>query len=119
MNIFSFAREGNKIIPIEVELSLIPGLPQVQFTGLPDTAIKESVMRIKSAIRAQGFEWPKTRQMIINLKPGLFKKKFSGFGIGDCLCLIMENRTTKTSGRNEFPFLCLWRIVLGWSGDST
>lgn len=95
MKIFSFAEDGNKIIPVEVELSLIPGLPQTQFTGLPDMAIKESIMRIKSAIRAQGFEWPKTRQMIINLRPAHLKKSSQGLELAIACALLWKTEQLK------------------------
>lgn len=77
MKVMSLAREGSKLIPVEVELILIPGLPQIHFLGLPDQVIRESIHRIKSAIRHQGFEFPKTKQILVNIRPQHIKKKFS------------------------------------------
>lgn len=95
MKIYSFAQDGAQMIPVEVELNLIPGLPQVQFTGLPDTAIKESIMRIKSAIRSQGFEWPKTRQLIINLRPSYLKKHSQGLDLAIACALLWKTKQLK------------------------
>ena len=95
MKIYSFTQDGAQMIPVEVELNLIPGLPQVQFTGLPDTAIKESVMRIKSAIRSQGFEWPKTRQLIINLRPSYLKKHSHGLDLAIACALLWKTKQLK------------------------
>ena len=95
MKIYSFTQDGAQMIPVEIELTLIPGLPQVQFTGLPDTAIKESIMRIKSAIRSQGFEWPKTRQLIINLRPSYLKKHSHGLDLAIACALLWKTEQLK------------------------
>ena len=112
MNIFSFAQDGSGIIPVEVELSLIPGLPQAQFTGLPDTAIKESIMRIKSAIRAQGFEWPKTRQMIINLRPAHLKKSSQGLDLAIACALLWKTEQLKPPAEMSSPFYVYGELSL-------
>ncbi len=112
MKIFSFTQDGNKIIPVEVQLSLIPGLPQVQFTGLPDMAIKESVMRIKSAIRAQGFEWPKTRQMIINLRPAHLKKSSQGVELAIACALLWKTGQLKPPPDMSSPFYVYGELSL-------
>ena len=112
MNIFSFTQDGNKMIPVEVELSLIPGLPQAQFTGLPDVAIKESIMRIKSAIRAQGFEWPKTRQMIINLRPAYLKKSSQGLELAIACALLWKTEQLKPPAEMSSPFYIYGELSL-------
>ena len=112
MNIFSFTQDGSKIVPVQVELSIIPGLPQVQFTGLPDTAIKESVMRIKSAVRAQGFEWPKTRQMIINLRPAHLKKSSQGVELAIACALLWKTGQLKPPAKMTSPFFIYGELSL-------
>ncbi len=112
MTIFSFAQDGNKFIPVEVQLSLIPGLPQTQFTGLPDTAIKESVMRIKSAVRSQGFEWPKTRQMIINLRPAHLKKSSQGLDLAVACALLWKTEQLKPPADMSSPFYVYGELSL-------
>ena len=112
MNIFSFAQDGDKIIPVEVELSLIPGLPQTQWTGLPDMAIKESIMRIKSAIRAQGFDWPKTRQMVINLRPAHLKKSSQGLDLAIASALLWKTGQLKPPPNMTSPYCVYGELSL-------
>ena len=112
MNIFSFAQDGDKIIPVQVELSLIPGLPQTQWTGLPDMAIKESTLRIKSAIRAQGFEWPKTRQMIINLRPAHLKKSSQGLDLAIATALLWKTGQLSPPKNMTDPFYIYGELSL-------
>lgn len=78
-------------MPVEVELNFIPGLPQIQFLGLPDQAIKESIHRIKSAIRSQGFEFPKAQQVLVNLRPAHLKKNSRGLELAVALGLLWES----------------------------
>ena len=78
MKIQSLIREHDRLIPVDVEVTFLPGLPTVQFLGLPDQVIKESIHRIKSAIRSQGFEFPKAQQVLVNLRPNHLKKSSRG-----------------------------------------
>ncbi|WP_374073499.1 ATP-binding protein [Bdellovibrio bacteriovorus] len=91
MKIQSLIRENDRLVPVEVELSFIPGLPQIQFLGLPDQAIKESIHRIKSAIRSQGFEFPKAQQILVNLRPSHLKKTSRGLELAVALGVLWES----------------------------
>ncbi|MGZ3774421.1 MAG: ATP-binding protein [Pseudobdellovibrionaceae bacterium] len=90
MKIQSLIRENDHLVPVDVELSFVPGLPQIQFLGLPDQAIKESIHRIKSAIRLQGFEFPKAQQILVNLRPAHFKKNSRGLELAVALGILWE-----------------------------
>ncbi len=90
MLVRSFALDHHQLVPVEVELTLWPGLPSIQFVGLPDQQIKESAWRIKSAIKAQGFEFPKARQILINLRPNNIKKSSEGIELAVAVAYLME-----------------------------
>lgn len=90
MKIKSFIQEHNRLIPIEVELTLMPGLPQIHFLGLPDQSIKESTHRIKSAIKNQGFEFPTTQQILVNLSPAHLRKRSQGLDLAVAAALLWE-----------------------------
>lgn len=79
MKLQSFIRENNQLIPVEVELTLWPGLPVIQFLGLPDQHLKESAFRIKSAIKSAGFSFPQAQQILVNLSPSHLKKDREGW----------------------------------------
>ncbi|MFN8944028.1 MAG: magnesium chelatase domain-containing protein, partial [Pseudobdellovibrionaceae bacterium] len=78
MVVHSFVTHQGSLVPIEVELVLVPGLPQIHFLGLPDQHIRESTERIKCALKKQGFEFPKSQQVLVNLRPSYVKKKSRG-----------------------------------------
>ncbi|RMA96038.1 YifB family Mg chelatase-like AAA ATPase [Hydrogenothermus marinus] len=59
---------------VDVEVSLSKGLPQFLTVGLPDTAVKESKERVKSAITNSGFNFP-SKKIVVNLAPADIQKQ--------------------------------------------
>jgi magnesium chelatase family protein len=59
---------GISAIKVSVEIFAQRGVPQALMVGLPDTVVKESVGRIKAAIKNSNFEFP-PRKITINLAP--------------------------------------------------
>lgn len=90
MRVQSFIRQGHDLLPVEVELSLMPGLPQISFLGLPDTALRESVLRIRSAIREQGFQLPQAHQVLVQLRPSYLRKSSRGLDLAVAAALLWE-----------------------------
>lgn len=90
MKVESLVRVGHALIKAEVELSLVPGLPNISIIGLPDQAIKESVLRIRSAIRAQGFELPHAQQILVHIKPTFQRKTSRGLDLAIAAALLWE-----------------------------
>ncbi|MGM0436679.1 MAG: YifB family Mg chelatase-like AAA ATPase [Bacillota bacterium] len=64
---------GIKGFIIRVEVDLNRGLPAFDIVGLPDTAVRESRERVKSAIKNSGYEFP-VKRITINLAPADIKK---------------------------------------------
>ncbi|MFQ3671899.1 MAG: YifB family Mg chelatase-like AAA ATPase, partial [Verrucomicrobiia bacterium] len=65
---------GIQAFPVEVEVDVGPGLPQTIVVGLPDTAVKESKDRVKTALHNSGFRFPDGRTTI-NLAPADIRKE--------------------------------------------
>ena len=59
---------GLSAVPVTVEVDVADGLPGVTIVGLPDTAVRESKERVKSALKNAQFAWPQTR-VTVNLAP--------------------------------------------------
>ncbi|MBX7232477.1 MAG: ATP-binding protein [Bdellovibrionales bacterium] len=53
---------------VQVEISLIPGLPNLQILDPEGLTLRASGTRIKTALINQGFHWPKSKQIIVNLR---------------------------------------------------
>ncbi len=58
---------------ITVETDMHTALPGIDIVGLPDTTVKESKERVKSAIKNSGFSLPQ-KKIVINLAPANTKK---------------------------------------------
>lgn len=65
---------------IEVEVDICSGLPQVSVVGLPDSAVRESVERVRAAIKNGGMKFPMDR-ITINLAPADMRKEGSAFDL--------------------------------------
>lgn len=72
----SFGLYGIDSYPVEVEASVTAGMPAFDIVGLPDTAVKESRDRVRSAVKNCGFEFPAAR-ITVNLAPADIKKEGS------------------------------------------
>lgn len=90
MKLLSLIRENNSLVPVEVEITLLAGLPTIQYLGLPDQVIKESIHRIKSAIRQQGFEFPRAQQVLVNIRPNHLKKSSRGLELAVAAGILWE-----------------------------
>jgi len=65
---------------VEVEVDIARGLPSFTTVGLPETAVKESRERVKSAIQNSGYTFPDDR-ITVNLAPANIKKDGTGFDL--------------------------------------
>lgn len=81
---------GMEACPIEVEVDVTRGLPGFEIVGLPDTALRESRIRVKSAIRNSSFEFPKTR-VNVNLAPADIRKEGPSFDLPLALAILEAN----------------------------
>lgn len=90
MKIQSLVSQGWNLQPIEVEVLLTRGLPELKFVGLPDQTIKESALRIKTAIKQSGYRWPEADQIIVNLKPNHLKKSSRGLELAVAAGILWE-----------------------------
>lgn len=65
---------------ISVEVDICSGLPQVNVVGLPDPAVRESVERVRAAIKNSGFSFPMDR-ITVNLAPADLRKEGTAFDL--------------------------------------
>jgi magnesium chelatase family protein len=78
MKLKSIQRVGWKLEELSIEIRIQKGTEKFEILGLPDMLIKESVLRVKSAIQSQGFSYPIGRTILVNLSPVSRKKNSFG-----------------------------------------
>lgn len=71
--IFSFGVQGIDGYVVTVETHISGGLPGFEIVGLPDSAVKESKERVRSAIKNNNLSYP-TSRITVNLAPSDIKK---------------------------------------------
>ena len=71
---YSRALSGIDSVQVTVEIHLSGGLPKFHIVGLPETAVKESRERVRSAILTNFFEFPMKR-ITVNLAPADLPKE--------------------------------------------
>ncbi|MBR3993323.1 MAG: magnesium chelatase, partial [Anaerotignum sp.] len=76
----SAALMGIDSYPVEVEVDLSNGLPAFDIVGLPDSAVKESRERVRTAIRNSNFPFP-VKRITVNLAPADTKKEGASFDL--------------------------------------
>lgn len=77
---FGSAVFGVEAITITVEVNWDAQGKDYFIVGLPDSAVKESIHRIESAIKANGAEMPRTK-IVVNLAPADVRKSGTAFDL--------------------------------------
>ena len=70
----SMALHGLDGYLVDVQVDITNGLPYLEIVGLPDTSIRESKERVKSAIKNCSEEFP-SKRIVVNLAPADTKKE--------------------------------------------
>ncbi len=82
------ALAGIEATGCEIEVDVASrGFANAAIVGLPDTAVKESLERVRSALRNSGYDWPKYKT-VINLAPADIKKEGPAFDLPIALGMI-------------------------------
>jgi magnesium chelatase family protein len=84
----TFALVGIEAEPIHVEVHVANGLPSFAIVGLPDTAVRESRERVRSALVNAGFEFPQ-RRITANLAPADLPKAGPGYDLAIAAALLV------------------------------
>src|SRR6059036_4206227 len=94
---------------IRVEVDVAPGLPQFATVGLPDSAVRESRERVRTAIRNAGFPFPADR-ITVNLAPADLRKEGASFDLPIALGILAATGAV-TNGRIG-PFAVVGELAL-------
>ncbi len=76
---FGSAVYGVEAITISIEVNVMSG-KDYYIVGLPDSAVKESIQRVESAIKTNGYYMPRTK-LVVNLAPANIRKSGSAFDL--------------------------------------
>jgi len=102
--VVSAAYLGISAYPVEIEVDVSFGLPQLNIVGLPDISVKESKVRVRSAIKNSGFRFP-AEKITINLAPADVKKEGPAFDLPIALALLAAGEVIPSEKLSQYIFL--------------
>ena len=78
---------GIEAVRVDVEVDISRGIPNFAIVGLPDIAIRESIKRVKAAIKNSNFRFP-NEKITVNLSPANIKKEGPCFDLPIALAIL-------------------------------
>ena len=91
-----------RMIAVEVDIS--SGLPQVNVVGLPDPAVRESVERVRAAVKNCGFAFPMER-ITVNLAPADLRKEGTAFDLAIAAGILAASNQLRSALFQDFLVL--------------
>jgi magnesium chelatase family protein len=92
--VLSAALVGVEATLVRVEVDVTAGLPAFTTVGLPDSAVRESRERVRTAIRNAGFAFPSDR-ITVNLAPAGIRKEGAAFDLPIALGILAATGAVK------------------------
>ena len=74
------ALQGIQAVPIRIEVNWMLTGKSSSIVGLPDSAVRESMERIESAYKTNGYRFPRTK-LLINMAPADQRKSGTAFDL--------------------------------------
>jgi len=102
--VYSFGISSLDAYPITIEVDVSPGLPGTVIVGLPDSAIKESKERVRTAIRNSGYQY-KPQRVTINLSPANIPKEGPSFDLAIALGYLAATGQIENQRLAQYVFL--------------
>ena len=86
--VHSRAKLGVQAPSVTVEVHLANGMPSLTLVGLPETAVRESKDRVRSALQNARLDFPSLKRITINLAPADLPKEGGRFDLAIALGLL-------------------------------
>jgi magnesium chelatase family protein len=102
--LYSRGQLGIHATPITIETHLANGLPKFLMVGLPETAVKESKDRVRSAIINSQFSFP-ARHITVNLAPAELPKEGARFDLPIALGILLASKQLHCTDTDDYEFV--------------
>lgn len=98
------AQLGIDAPPVTVEVHLSNGLPGFAIVGLPETAVKESKDRVRSAILNSHLEFP-VKRITVNLAPADLPKEGGRYDLAIAIGILAASEQVPTEPLEQYEFI--------------
>ena len=92
---------GLKGYLVSSQVDVSSGIPNFEIVGLPDTTVKESKERIKTAIKNSNLDFP-SRKIVVNLSPASIRKEGSIFDLPIAVGILIATGNIINPNLEEF-----------------
>ncbi|MGE4284088.1 MAG: YifB family Mg chelatase-like AAA ATPase [Clostridia bacterium] len=89
---------------VDVEVDISSGFPQFEIVGLPDTSVRESKERVRSAIKNCNLKFP-TKRITVNLAPAHIKKEGACFDLPISIAILFASEQIKIDNIKKYMFI--------------
>lgn len=100
----SYGLMGLSGFKVDVEVDINQGLPKYDIVGLPDTAVKESKERVRSAIKNSGYNFP-VHRITVNLAPANKKKEGPSFDLAIAVSILKATSQIENENVKDYIFI--------------
>ena len=102
--LLSYALNGLEGFKVDIEVDINAGIPGCEVVGLPDTGVKESRERVRSAIKNSGFSYP-LKRLVINLAPADRKKEGPLYDLPMAIGLLAASEQVKSEKYKNYSII--------------
>ena len=102
--VYSRAQQGIQAPLIRVEVHISNGLPAFSIVGLPETTVRESRERVRSALVNSHFEFP-LRRITVNLAPADLPKEGGRFDLPIAIGVLLASKQLKIIDVEDYEFV--------------
>ncbi|MGN0822713.1 MAG: YifB family Mg chelatase-like AAA ATPase [Candidatus Gallimonas sp.] len=102
--IICYTLNGLDGVPVEVETDVNKGIPAYEMVGLPDTAVKESKERVRSALKNSGMLFP-LHKITVNFAPADIRKEGASFDLAIAISLLKASEQLTEANTDGIVFL--------------
>ena len=95
---------GIQALPVVVEVHLANGLPAFSTVGMPETAVRESKDRVRSAILNSGFDFP-AKRITVNLAPADLPKHGGRFDLPIAIGILVASGQISAADLAGYEFV--------------
>ncbi len=100
----SMSLQGLEGFLVDVQVDVSHGMPNWEVVGLPDTTVKESKERVRTAIKNSGYEF-QSRRIVINLAPADTRKEGSFFDLPIAIGILLDFQDIKWQNLEDTVFI--------------
>lgn len=97
---YAAAVAGIQASLVTIEVNIVPGL-HYYIVGLPDSAVKESLLRIESAITSSGYFMPR-QKIVVNMAPANIRKAGTAYDLPIAIAILASSGQLPMDSLKEY-----------------